>query len=66
MLSEPTTSGGCENESPLVFTSNNQTEITSPNWPDMYPPLCNVTWILIASPEEQIKLSVKGYHLQKE
>ena len=47
------------NGTPMVLTSSNETDITSPNYPSNYNNGLNCTWIIISEEDERIKLSLQ-------
>ena len=55
----------CEENSKMVITQANKTDITSPNWPDPYPPHSNCTWEITAANDVEIQLTLKGYHVDE-
>ena len=47
----------------MVITHENNTRITSPNWPKPYPPSSDCTWKIIAPIGAKIELKLKAYYL---
>ena len=58
-------SSACNNNSTMVITESNKTDITSPNWPNRYPPSSNCMWKIIAPPGGKIELTLKQYHVDE-
>ena len=56
----------CNNDSPMVITAQNNTDIVSPNFPENYPNNMNCTWLVVADNNATIALSLKGYETEKE
>ena len=59
------TSKACENNSTMVITQQNELTITSPNWPNPYPPHSDCTWEIIAPRGVEIQLILNGYQLHE-
>jgi hypothetical protein len=55
----------CDNNSTMVITESNETDIYSPNWPNRYPPNSNCTWEIIAPHGAKIQLTMKRYHFDE-
>ena len=59
-------SNACGNNAVMVITQFNTTDITSPNWPNPYPPNTSCMWEIITTDGAAIQLSLKGYKLDLE
>ena len=59
------TSIACGSDSVMVVTQFNEGHITSPNWPNPYPPNSNCTWIITATDNAEIQLSLRGHKLKQ-
>ena len=55
----------CDNNSTMVITESNKTDITSPNWPNRYPPNSICAWKIIAPHDAKIQLTLKRYHVDE-
>ena len=57
------TSIACGNGSSMVMTQYNKAHITSPNWPNTYPPNSDCKWVITQIDGKEIQLSLKGHKL---
>ena len=55
----------CGSDSVMVLTQFDEALITSPNFPNPYPPNSNCTWIITAADDAEIQLSLKGHKLKQ-
>ena len=55
----------CGKDSVAVITQFNRAHITSPYWPNPYPPNSNCTWKITTTHDAEIKLSLKGHKLDQ-
>ena len=56
----------CGNGGAMVITVQNNTVVSSPNFPEDYPNNMNCTWHIVADRNNLIELSLKGHDLEKE
>lgn len=56
----------CSTSTPMVITVQNNTEISSPKYPENYPNNLDCTWHIVADHDKRIELSVKGYDIENE
>lgn len=49
----------CKNH-PYIITAENETDISSPNYPHSYDNNMDCTWVILANRKSQIRLSVQG------
>ena len=48
------------NGSPMIITFKNQTDVTSPNFPQEYNNNSDCSWSIISDSRKRIKLSIQG------
>ena len=56
----------CNNGIPMVITIQNNTDISSPQYPGSYPNNLDCTWHIISEHDKRIELSLKGYEIESE
>ena len=56
----------CGTGSAMVITIQNNTFVSSPNFPSNYPNNMDCTWHIVADHDKGIELSLKGHELEKE
>ena len=58
-------SSACDNNSTMVITESNKTDIFSPYWPNPYPLNSNCKWEIIAPHASKIQLTLKQVHVHE-
>ena len=56
----------CGTGSAMVITIENNTDVSSPYFPENYPNDMYCTWHIVAEHDKGIELSLKGYDLEEE
>ena len=59
------TSDGVARDNVMVITAQNNTDISSPNYPDNYPENLNCAWRIVADYNVGIEIMLKGYETEE-
>ena len=55
----------CGDNSGMIITPFNKAQITSPNWPNPYPPNSDCKWVITPTDGAEIQISLKGHKLRE-